>query len=163
MKKHFADASGFSLVEVALSLAILAVGMTAVLALLPVGLESARQVEAETVVASVAQTAFANLATNAQSSARWAWLIQPGNGEERMKEYWLVDGTRPNSADNPKDNLNEDRKIKYFELQFLKMTHTANSCRYMLHLRWPLKAVTNNPNGPLVQKRSFVTEIRPAF
>lgn len=162
MKRACPRPSGFSLVEVALSLAILAVGMVGVLALLPVGLDAARQVEAETVAAFVARSALGNLATNARTAQGWARLIQPGDGQElpESKEYWLVDGIRPEDANNPEGT---DSERKYFELQFLKMTHTPGSCRYMLQMRWPAKAARNNPNGPLVQKRAFVIEILPAF
>ena len=64
MRINSTTSAGFSLVEVALSLGILAIGMVGVLSLLPVGLDGARQVHAETVATQIVRGAIGDLSTN---------------------------------------------------------------------------------------------------
>lgn len=134
----------FSMVEVALSLAILAVGMVGVLALLPVGLEGARQVHAETVASQVVRGAIADFATNAYATIAGV----PVGGTYAIQFY------------NP-----EGRSVPvgeaYFRLTYIKGSGDLNSpsCRYFLTLAWPNAALQANPNSRLVQSRTFVTEV----
>jgi len=148
--------SGFSLVEVALSLAIVAVAMVGVLALLPVGLDSARQVHAETVAAGVARTALGRLSSNTASSTLWSQICTGTVNESLLKtEYWPVDGQVPPDPANPRG--------KYFRLEFQKGSHapatTPTTCRYFLRLSWPEEAVSNNPTSPLIQRRTFLVDL----
>jgi len=146
---------GFSLVEVALSLAILAVGMTGVLALLPVGLESARQVHAETVAANVARSALGQFTTNTANANTWSQITGIPDGGILKTEYWPVDGQTP--ADP------RDRQQKYFRLVFQKGSqwpvNNPTSCRYFLNVAWPEEAVNANTNSPLIQRRTFVVDV----
>ena len=146
---------GFSLVEVALSLAILAVGMTGVLALLPVGLESARQVHAETVAANVARSALGQFTTNAASTPAWNQITGIPDGGILKTEFWAVDGQTPA---NP-----TERQGKYFRLVFQKGSqwpaNDPTSCRYFLNLAWPEEAVNANTNSPLIQRRTFLVDL----
>ena len=160
MKRLRAPSSGFSLVEVALSLAILAVGMVGVLALLPVGLDGARQVHAETVAANVARSAMGQFITNAAPNNPTAWSQISGipDGGILKTEYWPVDGEIPA---NP-----SARENKYFHLEFQKGSawpaNTPTTCRYFLNLAWPSQAVDENPTSPLIQRRSFLIDlVRP--
>jgi prepilin-type N-terminal cleavage/methylation domain-containing protein len=146
---------GFSLVEVALSLAILAVGMVGVLALLPVGLDAARQVHAETVAANVARSALGQFMTNTTSSTAWEAIIGIPAGGIFKTEYWPVDGQTP---PNP-----TDRQGKYFRLVFQKgpewPANNPTTCRYFLNLAWPEEAVNANTNSPLIQRRTFLVDL----
>ena len=149
---------GFSLVEVALSLAILAVGMTGVLALLPVGLESARQVHAETVAANVARSALGQFTTNTANTNTWSQITGIPDGGILKTEYWPVDGQTP--ADP------RDRQQKYFRLVFQKGSqwpvNNPTSCRYFLNVAWPEEALNANTNSPLIQRRTFLVDlVRP--
>lgn len=145
----------FSLVEVALSLAILAVGMVGVLALLPVGLDAARQVHAETVAANVARSALGQFRTNTTSSTSWEAITGIPDGGIFKTEYWPVDGQSP---PNPTDSQG-----KYFRLVFQKGTqwpaNNPTSCRYFLNLAWPEEAVNANTNSPLIQRRTFLVDL----
>jgi len=149
---------GFSLVEVALSLAILAVGMTGVLALLPVGLESARQVHAETVAANVARSALGQFTTNTANATAWSQITGVADGGILKTEYWPVDGQTP--ADP------RDRQQKYFRLVFQKGSqwpvNNPTSCRYFLNVAWPEEALNASTNSPLIQRRTFLVDlVRP--
>ena len=124
-------------------MAILAVGMTGVLALLPVGLDSARQVHNETVATMVARTAIGNI-----------WLSNLG------RNTFLTFNNLQVFDQNGQTNANP--KFHYFQLRIAADTNLpfGNSCRYLLTLEWPKAAAdnTNNP-GALVQRRVFVTEV----
>lgn len=149
---------GFSLVEVALSLAILAVGMVGVLSLLPVGLDSARQVHAETVAANVARSALGQFITNTANATVWGQITSVPDGGTLKTEFWPVDGQTP---DNP-----TERQGKYFRLVFQKGSqwpaNNPTSCRYFLNLAWPEEAVNANTNSPLIQRRTFLVDlVRP--
>jgi len=149
---------GFSLVEVALSLAILAVGMVGVLSLLPVGLDSARQVHAETVAANVARSALGQFITNTANATVWGQITSVPDGGTLKTEFWPVDGQTPA---NP-----TERQGKYFRLVFQKGTqwpaNNPTSCRYFLNLAWPEEAVDANTNSPLIQRRTFLVDlVRP--
>jgi len=152
--------AGFSLVEVALSLAILAVGMVGVLSLLPVGLDSARQVHAETVAANVARSALGQFQTNASSGTAWSnTVLTVGEGGILKTEYWAADGQIPA---NP-----TDRQGKYFRLEFQRgpqsqVAGNTVACRYFLNMAWPEEAININPSSPLIQRRTFMTDlVRP--
>lgn len=142
----FSTAS-FSLVEVALAMAILAVGMVGVLSLLPVGLDSARQVHNETVATLVARTAIGNIWLSNQASATFI--------DFPAVQYFDQDG-----------QTNSNPKFQYFRLQITKdpssatgiNAQSATSCRYFLTLEWPKGAVEGTSRGKAVQKRIFVTE-----
>lgn len=132
-RPHPCGPEAFSLVEVALSLAILAVGMTGVLALLPVGLDSARQVHAETVASQVVRGAVAKLAVSGTPA------VNP--------EYFGREGeTNANSADG------------YFRLDYNQSGGAGSARRYFLTLTWPAGAATNSP---MAQTRIFVTDVLP--
>ena len=125
--------AGFSLVEVAFSLAILSVAMVGVLSLLPVGLDAARQVHAEAVAVQVIRGVVSEIeasnraATNFNSFAdrRYSAEGQPTNGNG------------------------------YFALAVQQTNATADFCRYFLTLRWPAEAATNSPTA---QRRVFVSD-----
>ncbi len=120
-------------------MAILAVAMTGVLALLPVGLDSARQVHNETVATMVARTAIGNL-----------WLSNLGRTTflDFPQEQFLDQNGQTNANPN----------FHYFRLRISQDSNnlSANSCRYLLTLEWP-KNATNT--APLLQRRVFVTEV----
>jgi len=140
--------AGFSLVEVALSLAILAVGMTGVLALLPVGLDSARQVHAETIAASLVRSAMGNFSSNGWTASAYSAISGPAQGTVLTNQYYSVDGqlvAKPTNA--------------VFVLQFVKGTSDNNSCRVFVNLAWPYAAWLANSNSPLIQRRSFVMDV----
>lgn len=149
--------AAFSLVEVALSLAILAVGMVGVLALLPVGLDAARQVHAETVAANVARSALGQFQTNASANnpTGWAQITGVGEGATLKTEYWPVDGQTPSDP--------TVRQGKYFRLVFQKGSqwpaNNPTTCRYFLNLAWPEEAVNANTNSPLIQRRTFLVDL----
>ncbi|NBS13895.1 MAG: hypothetical protein EBT57_03635 [Verrucomicrobia bacterium] len=148
MKSGSAHSPAFSLVEVALSLAILAVGMVGVLALLPVGLDSARQVHMETIATSLVRSAIGDLCTNAWSPTGFAQISQtaPAN------QYYAGEGqllAKPDQA--------------VFVLQFQKVTNNANFCRYFLNLAWPYAAWAAKTNSPLIQRRTFVVDVVKNF
>lgn len=128
---------GFSLVEVALSLAILAVGMTGVLALLPVGLDSARQVHAETVAAQLVRQQIGELSLSNRVMGAFV-LPQPTN------RFFQADG----------QPVDEQDARRYFQISFQTNNTTANSCRYFLRLAWPAVAT----NLAARQLRVFVSE-----
>jgi len=148
-------AAGFSLVEVALSLAILAVGMVGVLALLPVGLESARQVHAEAVMVNLVRTSLANFATNGWKLNSYQQITPPQVATNTVfrEEKFTVDGVPVVSANTDLTNQ------AYFRLEYTLMSATTNSARYHLRLRWPEKALETSTNSPILQSRSFVTEV----
>ncbi len=60
---------GFSLVEVTLAIAIVAIGLLAVLSLLPQGLGSARNAADNTLVATIVQDAFSSLRSSGFTNA----------------------------------------------------------------------------------------------
>ena len=139
---------GFSLVEVAISLAILSVGMTGVLALLPLGLDSARQVHAETIATGVARSAIGDFTTNGLSSNGFARISGVANGSILTNLYYAAEGQPLSQSTNA-----------IFSLQFQKASSTASSCRYFLILAWPYAAVQANSNSPLIQRRTFVVDV----
>ena len=145
----------FSLVEVALSLAILAVGMVGVLSLLPVGLDAARQVHAETVAANVARSALGQFTTNTANATAWSQITGVPEGGTFKTEYWAMDGQTPRDP--------TDRQGKYFRLVFQKGSqwpaNNPTTCRYFLNLAWPEEAVNANTNSPLIQRRTFLVDL----
>lgn len=124
--------SGFSLVEVALSLAILSVAMVGVLSLLPVGLDAARQVHAEAVAVQVVRERIADI----ESGNR-----QAGAFQAYPETFYSVDG--------------QTNATGYFAVTVEQTNLRADSCRYFLTLRWPASQTTNRP---LVQQRVFVSD-----
>lgn len=128
-------ADGFSLVEVALALAILSVGMVGVLALLPVGLDSARQVYAETVATSVAQTGISDL-RRTQTNANW--IIPTTNA------YYTYEGLGTNEA------------AGFYSMRFQTANQTARQCRVFIYLDWPCNAPAN---ARMAQQRIFVMDL----
>ena len=138
MKSPRDRSRAFSLVEVALSLAILAVAMTGVLALLPVGLDSARQVHAETAAVLTARRAMADLWL---SNSRAASFTLPA------PTFFTADGTP----------TNETALGAYFQITY--STNPAggnpNVCRYFLRMEWPKNAARAESR----QKRVFFTEV----
>ncbi len=152
MKSPATEAAGFSLVEVALSLAILAVGMMGVLALLPVGLDSARQVHAETIATGVARSAIGDFATNGLSTNGFARISGAANGSILTNLFYAAEGQllpQPSNA--------------VFSLEFQKVSGDANACRYFLNLSWPYAAVLANSNSPLIQRRTFLVDVVRGF
>src|SRR5437016_1960680 len=69
MKNRFINGEGFTLVEVMLALAIVSIGLIAILGLLPTGLRSARDAADNTISSTVVQDTFTLLRTNAFHSA----------------------------------------------------------------------------------------------
>lgn len=126
--------AGFSMVEVALSLAILSVAMVGVLSLLPVGLDSARQVHAEAVAVQVVRGVVSEI----EQSNRLAGAFQN------------LDGVRDYNAEGLATTTNA-----YFALSIQQTNLTADSCRYFLTLRWPKAAATNSRTA---QQRVFVSD-----
>lgn len=142
---------GFSLVEVALSLAILAVGMVGVLALLPVGLDGARQVHAEAVATQIVRGAIADFSTNGYQASGFNGIASLGQGATLKTEYYGREG-----------ETNVPQGQAYFRLDYTKGngSATSTSCRYFLNLLWPAGAPTNSPT---VQSRTFVTDVVKNF
>lgn len=134
MKRH--PISAFSLVEVALSLAILAVGMTGVLALLPVGLDSARQVHAETIAAQIVRTVQGEIIFSNRASRSFL-------------------GFPPLEFDAAGKKKTDPSERSYFRLTSQQVLSGANLARYFLTLNWPADA----PAGSrLAQTRTFVVD-----
>jgi len=133
-------AASFSLVEVALAMAILAVGMTGVLALLPVGLDAARQVHAETVAAQIFRGALGDLPVSNAVSRSFV-----GNfGADFTYDGVLV--------------TNQIAQTAYFRINVTRSNETANLSRYILTVNWPLvggQVVTNR----LTQERVVITDV----
>lgn len=148
MKRPATSLPAFSLVEVALSLAILAVGMTGVLALLPVGLDSARQVHAETIASTLVRSAISEFSTNGNTAQAFSQISSPASGAIYTTQYYGVEGQL----------LSQDTNA-VFVVQFQKGASDANSCRYFLNLFWPYAAWKGKTNGPLVQSRTFVVDV----
>lgn len=146
----FKSSPGFSLVEVALSLAILAVGMVGVLSLLPVGLDSARQVHAETVASQIVRGAIGDFGTNSYSATGYSSISGPPSGGILCTEFYAREGEPTNSAN------------AYFRLTYVKGSGggASSSCRYFLTLYWPSGAPTNSV---MVQSRTFVTDVVKNF
>jgi uncharacterized protein (TIGR02598 family) len=153
-------ALGFSLVEVALSLAILAVGMVGVLALLPVGLESARQVHAEAVMASLVRTRLAEFATNGLTESSYAEITPPKVSTNQFfkTESFTAEGGQILNASNA--TLTSQ---PYFRLEYQLVSANPDSARYRLRLRWPEAALALNTNNPIIQNRNFVAEVLRGF
>lgn len=143
MKKFMPASRSFSLVEVAVAMAILAVAMVGVLSLLPVALDSARQVHNEAVATLVARTAIGNI-----------WLSNFGRTnflEFREDQFFDQDG-----------QTNSNKKFDYFRLRITNSATGSNSCRYFLTLQWPAGALRGTTPAVTAQKRTFVTEaVRP--
>lgn len=128
--------NGFSLVEVALALAILSVAMVGVLALLPVGLDSARQVYAETVATSIAQTGISNLRMT-QTNANWSIATTPS--------YFTYEGKETTSAGTG-----------FYSMRFQAGNQSTRQCRVFVYLNWPCNAPVT---APMAQQRVFVTDL----
>lgn len=141
---------GFSLVEVALSLAILAVGMTGVLALLPVGLDSARQVHAETIAAQIVRGAVADFATNGYAQKDFDPLRQKAPGSTLQTSYYTQEGA---PTKNPPVQAED---IPYFRLEYVCGYVSERRCRYFLQMSWPAAA---DPKAPLAQRRTFFADV----
>ncbi len=70
MKQHFAQRrTGFSLVEVMLALAIVSLGIVAILGLLPSGLQAGRDAADNTLSATIVQDIFSNLRAGSFTNA----------------------------------------------------------------------------------------------
>jgi len=63
-QKRSENTTGFTLVEVILALAVVSLGIIAILGLLPVGLQSSRDAADSTLAATIVQDTFSNLRTN---------------------------------------------------------------------------------------------------
>jgi uncharacterized protein (TIGR02598 family) len=64
MRNRFRNGDGFTLVEVMLALAIVSIGLIAILGLLPTGLRSARDAADNTISATIVQDVFNTIRTN---------------------------------------------------------------------------------------------------
>jgi type II secretory pathway pseudopilin PulG len=146
MRINSTTSAGFSLVEVALSLGILAIGMVGVLSLLPVGLDGARQVHAETVATQIVRGAIGDLSTNGYSLTGYNQITGVQDGARLRTDYFDREGVVTNQPS------------AYFRLEFIKGSGTpsSSSCRYFPTLSWPAAAPTNSTS---VQRRTFVTDV----
>lgn len=137
----------FSLVEVALALGILAVGMVGVMALLPVGLDSARQVYNETSAASLARSALANLQINYSS-------LPPNR--TLTNEIWFAtaEGVRTNSSNPP---AFFQIAVNWESSPGAAASNQPVSTRAFVTLRWPLAAL--NAGSTNIQTRTFFTDV----
>jgi len=148
--RQTAASPAFSLVEVALSLAILAVAMTGILALLPVGLDSARQVHAETVAAGIVRSAIGDFSSNGWTLPDYTAIAQVPDRTTNvdLTRWFTAEGIQTNQNSNP-----------YFRLEYVKLSGapTTPSCRYLLQMIWPASSTNTNP--PLRQTRTFVADV----
>lgn len=140
---------GFSLVEVALSLAILSVGMVGVLSLLPVGLDSARQVHSETLAASVARSAIGEV-----------WISNRGNGPLSLPNgnlYYTAEGVKT-TASNIASSTPFNRP--YFQLEYTSQSNSPVYGRVFLRLKWPVAALeSGRASTNVVQERTFLVDL----
>lgn len=143
MKRIPALASpSFSLVEVAIAIAILAVGMTGVMALLPVGLNSAREVHNETVAAGVARTVIGNLQLSNQ-------MLGLNNNLPNQAFYFTAEGVQTNTSNPP---------TAFYQVLVTNLTPQGGSVtRSYITMRWPVAALGQAKSK--VQERFFLTDI----
>jgi len=137
----FPQIHGFSLVEVAIAIAILAVGMTGVMALLPVGLNSAREVHNETVAAGVARTVIGNL----QFSNR---LLGLSSNLPNQTLYFTAEGVLTNASNPP--------AAFYQVLVTNQTTPSAGFTRSFITMRWPVAGLEGGNTN--IQKRFFLAD-----
>lgn len=147
MKLRPRFSSAFSLVEVALALGILAVGMVGVMALLPVGLDSARQVYNETSAASLARSVLADLQINYSS-------LPPGRALNNEIWFATVEGVRTNGSNPP---AFFQIAIDWQKSPGAAASNQPVSTRAFVTLRWPLAAL--NAKSTNIQTRTFFTDV----
>lgn len=147
MKRTFSSGRGFSLVEVAIAMAILAVGMVGVMALLPVGLDSARQVYNETSAASLARSVLADLQIKNSG-------IPPG--QTLQDEIWhaTMEGVRTNISNPPAFFR---ISVKWVGSQGTTFSNQPVSTRGFVTLQWPLAALLAGSTN--IQTRTFFTDV----
>jgi uncharacterized protein (TIGR02598 family) len=147
MKSPLGTSPGFTLVEVALALAILTVGMVGVMALLPVGLDSARQVYNETSAASLARSVLANLQINYSA-------LSPNRNLTNEIWFATVEGVRTTSSNPP---AFFQIAVNWQSSPGAPATNQPVSTRAFVTIRWPLAAL--NANSTNIQTRTFFTDV----
>jgi uncharacterized protein (TIGR02598 family) len=155
MRNRFGNVDGFTLVEVMLALAIVSIGLIAILGLLPTGLRSARDAADNTISATIVQDVFSAIRTNQFTTVDLSTFGFPQvvgqptapynllNSYPTITAYFDQEGFKPVT---PQDN--------YFQvnLTFTNQTPLALSM-VTATVVWPAHA--NNPANHSV----FVTRI----
>ncbi len=152
MRNRSIDRRGFTLVEVMLALAIVSIGLIAILGLLPTGLRAARDAGDNTLSATIVQDTFTGLRTNAFHSAMLCdtCTITPqdlgtydtiANPAKRVFNYYDSDG------------FSTPQATAYYKVILDFQPQTPVLTRVTASVVWPAQA--KNP----VNNSIFVTQI----
>lgn len=136
MKKRFHDKcghrSGFSLIEIVITLAVISVGLIAVIGLIPQGVQSARDATDSTLAATIAQDTINTLRQQSMEPAfSWASLSTP------QDIYYDATGTNPVNTTVPTADT-------YYRVHLVPQWN-ANFMTIAATVWWPVKTGTTKP------------------
>jgi uncharacterized protein (TIGR02598 family) len=131
---------GFSLVEVTLAMAVMAIGLIAILGLIPQGVNSSRNAADNTLVATIVHDAFSDLRRQALT------LPWPPASLSIPNIYYDAAGT------NRVLSTSADR---YYNLLLTSQSPTPYLLTVTARVTWPDKSATSVPQNT----NSFVTQI----
>lgn len=141
---------GFTLMEVNIALLVIAVGLTSLLSLFPVGLRESNIATANTIQTSVASYIFARLHDNADNND---WGDQPANvigkGFKINNETTLFTGSDASAFDGT--------PVRY-KLKIGKVGKVDNNCDYGDFLYYAALRVSDRKTGDIDREPLFYTE-----
>ncbi|MGO9526393.1 MAG: prepilin-type N-terminal cleavage/methylation domain-containing protein [Verrucomicrobiia bacterium] len=119
--------SGFSLVEIMISLGVIAIGLIAVVGLIPQGVQSARDAADNTLAATIAQDTFNQI--RAQALIAWPPTVQ-------ANYYYDAAGT---------NEFNSVGTLTFYQVQLTTAQPSANLLTLSAMIMWPVNPSTVRP------------------
>jgi uncharacterized protein (TIGR02598 family) len=127
IKMRVRGPEGFSLVEIMLALAIIAIGLIAIIGLIPQGIKSSRDASENTLVATIVHDTFNDLRRQA---------LTPPWPPNLVDVYYDVAGT--NQSLSPSVDT-------YYQVHLLIPQSTPTLLTISARITWPVKSVTAVP------------------
>jgi uncharacterized protein (TIGR02598 family) len=137
------DRSGFSLVEIMLALAVIAIGLVAVIGLIPQGIQASRDAADNTLAATIVQDTF-NLLRQETLESTFTWSSLSGI----QNIYYDSTGTNQIITAIPTANT-------YYDVNLVFKQTTPNYVSVAATVMWPVKTGVTKP----LNTNSFVTVI----
>src|SRR5579862_5115875 len=123
--------SGFSLVEIMLALAVIAVGLIAVIGLIPRGIQASRDAADSTIIATIVHDTFNNLRLEATQTTS---TFPPADLTKEL--YYDITGTNQTTSPSPDT---------YYHIHFKTGVSTPTLVQFAAIVTWPDKGQTKPP------------------
>lgn len=133
---------GFTLVEVTIALAVVMIGLMAVLNMVANGLRSSRSAAENCVPAMIAQDVFNQIRTEYKTYGGLSFPTLPATPMPNLETFYSnIDGTPTNAA-----GAYYRTDVSYIDMPGVPATARPNIVRVLVEVYWPSAASPNYPN-----------------